>query len=211
MLWGFVLGIVGGLVAQWTLADTAVLDGFLRYVADPVGQIFLRLLFLLVIPLLVSALSLGIAGLGDLRRLGRVGLRTLAYTVCVSTIAVALGVTLVHLLRPGAGISDELRAELMAEASERTLAIAREAEAPTSGVDLLLNIIPVNPVRAMADGDMLAVMFFALMLGIGLAMTRTEGARRLTGALEGLFDVSMRLIDLVISFVPSASPRSSSR
>ena len=96
MLLGVVLGAAAGVVAFLLLGDDPRLAAFIRYVTQPVGQIFLRLLFMLVIPLIVSALALGVAGLGDLRSLGRIGLKTLAYTVVVSAIAVLLGVVLVN-------------------------------------------------------------------------------------------------------------------
>ena len=76
---------------------------FLSHVSQPVGKVFLRLLFMLVVPLIFSALVLGITGLGDLKSLGRIGLKTLAYTVVVSSIAVLLGLVLVNVLKPGRG------------------------------------------------------------------------------------------------------------
>ncbi len=121
---------------------------------------------MLVVPLIFSALVLGVAGLGDLRRLGRVGLKTLAYTVCVSAIAVLLGVLLVNLLRPGDGVSPEARARLLAGAASG--AGGDPPERARTGTELLVQIVPDNPIKAAADGDMLAVMFFALCFGIGL-------------------------------------------
>jgi len=201
MALGFAAGIAGGVLAHALAAETPALSSFIRYVAGPAGQIFLRLLFMLVIPLIFSALVLGVTGLGDLRRLGRVGLRTLAYTVAVSSIAVLLGVGLVALLRPGEGLSASTRARLLAGAAAPDAAAgqARDLAAP---LDLLLAIVPRNPIRAAADGDMLAVMFFSLLLGIGLSLTRTDAARQLERAIEGLYDVTMRLIHFVISLAP---------
>jgi DAACS family dicarboxylate/amino acid:cation (Na+ or H+) symporter len=83
MLLGGAVGAASGVLAHLTLRDSPALDAFVRYGTQPVGQIFLRLLFMLVIPLVFSALVMGVAGLGDLRRLGRIGLKTLAYTVVV--------------------------------------------------------------------------------------------------------------------------------
>jgi DAACS family dicarboxylate/amino acid:cation (Na+ or H+) symporter len=201
VLLGAALGAGGGVAAHFLFGDAAALAWFVQYVSQPVGQIFLRLLFMLVIPLIVSALALGVAGLGDLRSLGRVGLKTFAYTVVVSGIAVVLGLTLVNLLRPGDGMSEATRARLTEGAAERAAGLGTAA-APKTGLDLLIQIVPDNPVRAAAQGEYLAVMFFALALGIGLLLTRTGAARRLEEALEGLFDVSMRLIGLVIAAAP---------
>src|SRR5262245_19334640 len=113
ILLGAVLGVVAFLVA----GDSPALAAFIAYVARPVGQIFLRLLLMLVLPLLFSALVLGVCGLGDLRSLGRIGLRTLAYTVTVSAIAVVLGFALVNAFQPGAGVSEETRARMLAGAA----------------------------------------------------------------------------------------------
>ncbi len=202
MLLGVVLGAAAGVVAFLLLGDDPRLAAFIRYFTQPVGQIFLRLLFMLVIPLIVAALALGVAGLGDLRSLGRIGLKTLAYTVIVSAIAVVIGIALVNTLRPGEGLSDETRARLTAGAGDRAATITGTAKPPASGLDFLIQIVPSNFIKAAADNDMLAVMFFALMLGIGLSLTRTTAARQLEEALQGLYEVTMRLIGIVISFAP---------
>lgn len=198
MLIGLLVGLVAGVGAHLAFGAAPALEGFVRNVTEPAGRIFLRLLFVLVIPLILSALALGVAGLGDLRRLGRIGLRTLAYTVVVSTIAVLIGVAMVNLFQPGAGLSPDLKARLTA----RAVAPAAAPGAGTTGVDFLVNLVPNNIVRAMGEGDMLAVMVFALMLGIGLAITRSDAARRLEEALQGLYDVVMRLLGLVIQVAP---------
>src|SRR5687768_12601068 len=110
------LGVVGGaalgVLANLTLGGHPWLEAFVTYGTQPLGQIYLRLLLMLVIPLLFAALALGVAGMGDLGKVGRIGVRTLAYTVIVSAIAVGIGLLLVNLLRPGDGISEELRARL---------------------------------------------------------------------------------------------------
>jgi DAACS family dicarboxylate/amino acid:cation (Na+ or H+) symporter len=200
MLLGFLAGTLLGILAHVLWSDTAALKETIRYV-HPVGQVFLRLLSMLVVPLIFSALSLGVVGLGDLRSLGRIGLKTFLYTVIVSGIAVFLGVLFVNAFRPGEGMSPELRARLAEGAAERAAALPA-AQAPKSGIELLEQIVPMNPVKAAAEGDMLAVMFFALMFGIGLSLTRTDGARSLEAAIQGLYDVTMRLIGIVISFAP---------
>ncbi len=201
MLIGFAIGIVAGLVAHRYFAGDPRLVWFLSHVSQPVGKVFLRLLFMLVVPLIFSALVLGITGLGDLKSLGRIGLKTLAYTVVVSSIAVLIGLVLVNVLKPGEGLSDDTRARLMAGAAERSAVLAK-AQAPKSGIDLVTDIVPANPLKAAVEGDLLAWMFFALLFGIGLSLTRTEAARRLEEMIAGLYDVTMRLIAIVIGLAP---------
>jgi DAACS family dicarboxylate/amino acid:cation (Na+ or H+) symporter len=200
MLAGLGLGTLLGLVAHAFLGESPALTAIIRYLTEPAGAIFLRLLMMLVLPLVVSALALGVAGLGDVRRLGRIGLRTLAYTVTTSSIAVLLGIVLVNVFRPGEGLAPELRARLLERAG--SLLPASTTAPKLGGVDFFVGLVPANVVRAMADGDMLAVMVFALLLGIGLVVTDTPAARRFAGGLEGLYDVVMRLLEAVIALAP---------
>jgi len=191
-----------GVLAHVVAADHPTLAWVIKHVTEPAGKVFLRLLFVLVIPILISALPLGIVGVGDLKSLGRIGWKTLAYTVVVSVICVFLGVGLVNLIRPGEALSPELKATLAARAAQGASALPQANDLPLGGIDLLVNIVPDNAVKAMAGGDLLAVMFFALMLGLGLALTPTPGAERLREVLEGIYDVATRLIDLVLKLAP---------
>ncbi len=201
MLIGGIAGAGAGVAAFVLAGQDPGLETFIRYVTQPIGQIFIRLLFMLVVPLIFSALALGVAGLGDLRSLGRIGLKTLAYTVAVSAIAVFVGIFLVNTLRPGEGMSEATRSRLLAGAAQRA-SVLGSGSAPKTGLDMIIQIVPDNPVRAAANGDMLGVMFFSLLFGIGLALVPTDGARKLQRALEGLYDVTMRLIGMVISMAP---------
>jgi DAACS family dicarboxylate/amino acid:cation (Na+ or H+) symporter len=202
MLAGLVIGAALGVVSHLVWRDHPGLQWFIANVSDPAGKVFLRLLFMLVIPLIFSALTLGVAGVGDMRSLGRIGLKTLAYTVSVSLVAVVIGLVLVNVLRPGAGLPPELRETLREQASRGSALMPKAGDLPRGGLELIVGIVPDNPVRAMANGDMLAVMFFSLFLGIGLAVRRTPATERLREALEGLYDVVLKLIDLVISVAP---------
>ena len=202
---GFVAGLVLGLVAYYASgADAGWVQWLTTNVTQPAGALFLRLIFMLVIPLLFSALVVGIAEMGDVRSLGRVGWRTLAYTVVVSGIAVVIGLLLVNWLEPGVGIDPVAAQQMLSEGSERASAIVRSGADQPQGLDMLLSIVPSNVVTAAAENSILAVMFFALMVGIGLVMARTPAADSLQRAIEGLFDVSMTLIGLVIRLAPYA-------
>jgi DAACS family dicarboxylate/amino acid:cation (Na+ or H+) symporter len=173
----------------------------LDWVIGPLGQVFLRLLFMLVAPLLFAALALGIAGLGDLKSLGRLGLKTLAYTVTVSAIAVVLGVVLVDLFRPGVGVDPALRERLLHDAAKNAASVTGGGTVKT-GVELFVQMVPDNVVKSTANGDYLALMVFALLFGVGMVLAKSEKVDALKAALEGLYEVMMRLIGLVISFAP---------
>jgi DAACS family dicarboxylate/amino acid:cation (Na+ or H+) symporter len=205
MLGGFVLGLALGLFVHFTSADAAWVKTVTTYVTGPIGQVFLRLLFMLVIPLLFSALVVGIAEMGEIAALKRVGLRTLVLTICVSTIAVIVSLVLVNLLQPGAGVDRaEAQALLAASGDSAGAILDRTATTPT-GVDAILNIVPTNVVAAMTANDILAIMFFALFFGIGILLTLDKPhVQTLKRGIEGVFEVSMRLIGLVIRLAPIA-------
>jgi len=185
------------------------LDWVALNVIDPLGRIFLRLILMVVLPLVFSALALAVRDLGDLRHLGRVGGRTLALTAIMSLVAVMIGVTLVNTFRPGERLSAEQREALAAQyarGAEETVAKARQAK-PLK--DTLLDIIPENPIQEMAgalDGSskgngLLAVMFFALAFGVALAVVGPKG-ETLARVLEGLFAVAMAIIDFAMRLAP---------
>ncbi len=200
ILIGAILGAGLGALAFATLGpDSALLQGVLKYGAKPTGDIFIGLLFMLVLPLLFSALTLGVAQMQDLKTLGRMGGVSLLYTAAASVVAVCLGALAVEIFQPGAGVSPEQREQLLTLSSGSW---QPPAAAPKTGIDLITAIVPRNPLKAAADGDYLGWMFFSLMIGVGLCLARSEATKRLEEALQGLFDVCMRLIELVIRLAP---------
>jgi Na+/H+-dicarboxylate symporter len=205
MLIGFLVGLIAGLLVYSTQRDAVWVETVTTYVTQPIGQVFLRLLFMLVIPLLFSALVVGISEMGEIKSLKRVGLRTLAYTVIVSAIAVAVSLAVVNLLQPGAGVDRAAASQMLQDSAGRAGEIVKTGVDQPSGVDAFVNIIPNNLVEVMGSNSaILSVMFFALFFGIGLLITDTPNARALQRGFEGLFDVTMRLILLVIKLAPIA-------
>ena len=204
MLIGFLVGLTAGLAVHMTQPDAAWVDTVTTYVTGPIGQIFLRLLFMLVLPLLFSALVIGIAEMGDVRSLKRIGIKTLVFTVGISSLAVIIALTVVNLFNPGAGVDPDLARAMLVDAREGAGAIISSAQEKPAGINTFLGIIPNNVIAAAADNDILAVMFFALVFGIGLLLVNTPQAQRLQEAIEGIFHVAMRLIGIVIRFAPIA-------
>jgi DAACS family dicarboxylate/amino acid:cation (Na+ or H+) symporter len=204
MLIGFLVGLVAGIIANATAGDAAWVEWVSTYVTGPIGQIFLRLIFMLVIPLLVSALIVGISEMGDIRALKRVGFKTLAFTVLVSGIAVVLALAVTNIFQPGAGVDQAQAQEMLGNARQGAGAIlSGQADKPT-GIDSVLAIIPSNIITAMSTSDILAVMVFSLIFGIGLLLTTTPQADALQKVIEGIFHVSMRLMTLIIRLAPIA-------
>ncbi|WP_208543224.1 dicarboxylate/amino acid:cation symporter [Marilutibacter alkalisoli] len=203
MLIGFIVGAGAGVLANFFAGQAGWLDGLIHYVTDPVGQLFLRLLFMLVMPLVFSALVLGVVEIGDPRSLGRIGGKTLLWILAVTTVAVTIGLVCVNLLEPGRGLPQEVGQTLLAASSERAAEVAGRREG-VSGIQILLNIVPRNPVQAAANGDLIAVMFFALMFGIAATVVRSDGTRSFVSAVQGVYDICLKLIGWVIQLAPYA-------
>lgn len=200
ILIGLLFGVLSGSTCRLLFGEHQLLAQFTIYVTEPFGRLFLRLIFMIVLPLLFSALTLGVAGLGDIRTLGRIGLKTLRYTLLVTSASVVLGLTLVNVFRPGAALTPETRARLQNAMPAPPSPVTNTQD--NIVIRILTTIVPDNPLRAAAQGEMLAVMFFSLMFGIGIALSPVEKVDPLVKALEGLYEVVMCLIDLAMRLAP---------
>ena len=204
---GFVTGLLLGMLVHYGIgADAEWVQMLTKYVTQPFAKLFLTLIFMLIVPLLFSALVVGVSEMGDIRSLGRVGWRTLAFTVVLSGIAVLIGLVLVNLFQPGVGVDPALAQQLLTEGSERAQAIVKDSATQPKGIDMLLSIVPENVIgAASSNAGILGLMFFAIMFGVGLVMSKaTPAIDTLKRGIEGLFEVSMTLIGLVIRLAPYA-------
>jgi len=203
---GFGLGLLLGLVVHATGGgDAEWVKWVTTYVTTPFSKVFLNLIFMLIVPLLFSALVVGIAEMGDIRALGRIGWKTLAYTVILSSIAVIIGLVLVNVFKPGAGVDPALAQSLLTDNAERAKEIVASVDKQPRGLDMLLSIVPDNVINAAGNnGSILALMFFAVMFGVGLVLTESENTSILKRGIEGVFEISMTLIGLVIRLAPYA-------
>jgi DAACS family dicarboxylate/amino acid:cation (Na+ or H+) symporter len=216
MLAGFLIGLGLGLWANLSIiapnaADPALMadpaatvQWIAANVTGPIGQIFLRLLFMLVLPLLFAALVVGVAEMGDLGSLGRVGVKTLVFTIAVSAIAVLIGLLAVNIVRPGDGVDPALAQRLLADSAQGAQSIVQNAPKEIQAGQFFLDLIPSNAVAAAANNQILPFMVFALLFGIGLVLVRTPATVQLQTAITGLFEVMMKLINLVIQLAPIA-------
>lgn len=200
ILLGLLLGAVAGSVARLAAGDAGWLPRVVENLAQPVGQVFLRFLLMAVVPLVFASITLGVAGVGDLRRVGRLGARTIAYFLLSTALSVVTGLLLVHLVRPGAGMDPATRRALVASYRGEAEGIAaREVDL---GVEMLVEIVPRNPVRAAADLDMLGLIFFSLVFGAALASLPRERAEPMVRVVQALGDVVLRIIDFAMRLAP---------
>jgi len=208
ILIALVLGAIAGLVCQAVLpggAKNEQLKWAVDVIATPVGNIFLTMIFMIVVPLLFSALCLGIAEIGDVAKVGRIGVRALLMTVLLSGIAVILGLIAVNLARPGAGIPEEKRAAMLADVNQEEAAKKGAAEKPAEQDPSVLGIVPKNPLleatRAFTGG-LMPFMFFALVFGIAMSAVEAEKAMPVRAFMEGLFAICLKIIDFAMLLAP---------
>lgn len=187
ILIALVLGLIAGII--FTFVPEGVFSPVDTYVLNPVGQIFLNLIMMLVVPIVFVSIVLGTAGLGQPAKLGRIGIQTITFYLVTTAVAIALSLALAFAIKPGtAGIFDVSTADYEAQ------------EAPPV-VETLVNIIPTNPLASMTAGDMLQVIAFAIFVGFALAFLKdkTENVHRI---LEQTNDILMFLVNLVMKFAP---------
>ena len=197
---GLVFGALVGSLTNAFFGDATWVRWVTDNVAYPVGQVFLRMLFMTVVPIVFTSIALGVAGIGDMKTLGRLGGRTFGYFLLSTAIAATIGLTLVNTVRPGGGLPAETRDELMARFSEEGgLAQSGPAE---FGVSTFVNIVPRNPVQAAADMDMLALIFFSLIFGAALTMIPKEKADPVIAMLDGIGEAVIRIIDMAMKLAP---------
>ena len=206
---GLLTGGVLGLVARATLGgDSPLLKGFIDNLAKPVGDVFLALLFMIVVPLIFSALVMGMQELGQAKKFGRVGGLSLALTVGLSLVACTIALVGVNLVKPGNAIPAAQRQALIAKYENPDKgAAALETAKKTPDDPPVLGIIPKNPFKEMnraLEGGLLPIMFFALVFGLALASTPDDKAQPVRAFFEGLFEVSQRVIGYAMAIAPVA-------
>ncbi len=200
-----VLGAALGLGLNWAGARGFVhaeIVGDVATVGQKVGDLFLRLLQMLVVPLIVSSLITGVTGMGDLRTLGSIGGRAIAFYLTTSLLAILTGIVVVNLIEPGKG------AELALLEGGATEGLITQAP---GGIGVVLwqqleGMIPKNPLAAAAEGDMLPVIFFSLLIGIFISTAEhlhgSADAGIVRRFFSGLFDVMMQMTLFVVKFAP---------
>lgn len=207
---GLVTGALVGGTLNALLPDAGALKPLISHVTEPLGTLFMRLLIMLVVPLVFSSLTLGVAGIGDVRRLGKMGARSFGYTFVISAISVAIGIGAANTIRPGEridpAISQSLQEKYKDDATKRVeSALPKDASSETPLMMVVKTLVPPNPLSAAAKDppDMLGLMFFSLLFGVALTLIG-EKARPVIGMLEGVYEAISALIALTMKLAPYA-------
>jgi DAACS family dicarboxylate/amino acid:cation (Na+ or H+) symporter len=198
---GLGLGAVAGVAANQLAADAAWLNWLNTNVANPVGQVFLRMLLMTVVPLVFASLTLGVAGLGDIRRIGKVGAKTLGYFALSTTISAVIGLLLVNLMNPGQGLDPAMQQQLF-ETYKGQAEGLQSGAATGFGINTFVNIVPRNPVQAAANMDMLAIIFVSVMFGAALTLMPQEKAKPFLSVLDALGEIVITIIGFAMKLAP---------
>jgi DAACS family dicarboxylate/amino acid:cation (Na+ or H+) symporter len=212
ILIGLAVGVIAGLTVNKAFGgDHPRVAWVVDNITQPVGQLFLRLLLMIVVPLVFSSLVVGVAGIGDIRKLGRVGLKSFGYCLVISAISVVIGLTLANTIRPGKRIDPNTSAQLQQRyATEATKTVEDAKKASTATPKPLMavveTIVPKNPIFAVAgeNPNMLHLMFFALIIGIAITLIPVSVTAPLLRGLQALYEITAKIIEIIMKFAPYA-------
>src|ERR1051325_5614363 len=213
ILIGLAVGVVAGVAVNYSFGGDHPRAGWdVDNLTQPIGQIFLCLLLMIVVPLVFASLVVGVAGMGDVRKLGRVGLKSFGYCLVISAISAVIGITLANTIKPGKRIDANTQAALeqrYANDATKSVEAAKQASSasPKPLMAFVETIVPKNPFYAVAgkeDANMLHLMFFALMLGIAITLIPVSVTGPVLRVLEGVYEITAKIIEIIMKFAPYA-------
>jgi len=202
--WQIIIGLVLGLA----FGVLAAVQGWSEFSSDwiaPWGQIFLRLLLLIAIPLVLASLVTGVASLSDMKKLSRIGGKTIAIYIGTTVVALIIGLVLVNAMDPGGSVPAEMRDKLQATFADQAAAGLETAAAATdqSPLQPLVNMVPSNFFAAAGSNrNMLQIVFFAIFAGIGLLMIPKAKAKPMLDLFDSLNDLIIRMVEIIMLFAP---------
>lgn len=197
ILIALVLGIVVGAVLHNQPEDR---EWLVNNILSPAGDIFIHLIKMIVVPIVISSLIVGIAGVGDAKKLGRIGLKTILYFEVITTVAIVVGITLANVFKPGTGIDMSTLATVDISKYEATTAQVQEGT--HSLVETILSLIPQNIFASMAKGEMLPIIFFSVLFGLGLSALPSEQRDPLVNLFRGVSETMFKVTHMIMRYAP---------
>lgn len=169
----------------------------------PVGDIFIRLLMMIAVPLVLASLLVGAASLSDIRKMARIGGKTITYFMFTTAMAISIGLIIGNIIQPGERMDAQTKDRLLSVYHEDVAAKIKQ-DVSVDLVNMLVRIVPKNPFGAMAEGDMLAVIFFAVLLGLVSTRIPKEKYQSFVGFFDAMSDAMIKMVDLVMLIAPFA-------
>lgn len=167
----------------------------------PIGTIFIRLLSFLAIPLVLASLIVGASSLNDAKKIGSIGLKTITFYIITTILAITIGLLSANIIKPGNYIPEETKQSIMSGAnSEIIQSIPEDMEIDI--VDFFVNIVPPNPIKAMAEGNMLQIVFFAVLFGITLTFINRKKAEPVISVFDGISAVMIKMVNFIMLLAP---------
>ena len=203
ILLGLLVGLVLGVTVNLTVGTAnPVVERINAWVAVPIGQIFLRMLFMVVMPLVFASIALGVAGVGDIRKAGRIGGKAIGYFFLTTAMAATLGLIIVNMIKPWERVAPETRVELMERFAGDAATVKTTQQGQAFGINTFVSIVPRNPIDAAAKTDMLGVIFFGLAFGAALTIIPAATAKPMIDVLEALNAVVTAIIHFAMLLAP---------
>lgn len=201
LAWQILIALVLGVIVGAILHDQPeIKDYVITNFLKPAGQIFISLIKMIVVPIVIATLILGIAGVGDSKKLGSLGLKTILYFEVITTVAIILGIFLANTFQPGAGVDMSLLHKVDISQYEHT---TEQIQSGThSFVQTILSLIPSNIFSAMANAQMLPIIFFSVIFGVGLSALPNETKQPLLDVLKSVSEAMFRVTHIVMMYAP---------
>jgi DAACS family dicarboxylate/amino acid:cation (Na+ or H+) symporter len=211
ILLGLIIGAATGVAVNALFGgDNPRVEWIVAQFTEPIGELFLRLLLMTVVPLVFSSLVVGVAGVGNIRTLGRIGLKCFVYTLVISSISVAIGIGMATLVRPGKRIQPETAQALVerysTDANRRVQAASQTQTSLPALTQVVRTLVPSNPIAAVSSEtpNMLHLMFFAVIVAVAITLLPEAVTRAVTAVFDGIFQISAKVIDMVMWIAPFA-------
>ena len=196
LVWQIMIGLlagiaIGALLHHFPESRPWLVDNLLQ----PAGDIFIKLMKMIVVPIVFSCMVVGIAGHGDGKSLGRIGVKSLSYFFCITTLAIIIGLVMGNLLKPGAGTE-------LSSLHAANITLPTSNGAGHSLGQIIVGIIPDNVINAMAQGSLLSVLFFAVMFGLGVVRLPAERKDPVIALLRGVADAMFKVTSMIMAYSP---------
>lgn len=191
----------GGYATYASVADIKKTPSIVSYI-KPLGDMFLRLLGFVAVPLVLCSLIVGAASLKDIKQVGRIGLKTLTIFMVTTTLAIAIGLALANTIQPGLTLSPELKTQMLEASSSASLSEKMQQNLSIDLVDFVVSIVPKNPIDAMAKGEMIQIVFIAIFFGVALTMIPKEQSEKVIGVFDGISSTLIKMVEIIMNFAP---------
>jgi dicarboxylate/amino acid:cation (Na+ or H+) symporter, DAACS family len=208
---GLIVGAGAGIIINKAIGgEHRYVTWTIDHITRPIGTLFLSLLLMIVVPLVFSSLVVGVAGIGDIRKLGRIGLKSFGYCLVISGISAVLGLIIANTMKPGKrmdpAVSAQLQQKYAGDAQKRVATTQVTSTSDSPLMQVVKTIVPSNPIASVASDtpNMLHLMFFALMIGIATTLVSPAIIEPFVRVMQALFEITAKIIDIVMKVAPYA-------